>query len=166
MGCQKGVLLESVLRNHTVNCLTYEQNIKKPYKDQFCLFKALALHLEGNERLKEETTTLFNPFLFNGTKPDPSKFRVVCMDDIPSVEDIVGISIFKNYIDFSDGAVVVEPAQRSIKKYEQNVQLVQYNSRICYVNIDHALFKAFYCRTWHTYFQQSWKHGVSLGQML
>ena len=94
MGCKDAVLLESLLKNHTVNCLTYEQNTKKPYKDNLCLFTALALHLHGNDkRLEEETSKLFNLFLINSTKPDRSKFQGVCMDDIPSVEDIVRIII-------------------------------------------------------------------------
>ena len=74
MGCKDAVLPESLLKNHTVNCLTYEQNTKKPYKDTLCLLRALALHLHGNERLEEETSKLFNLFLVNNTNPDPSKF--------------------------------------------------------------------------------------------
>ena len=60
MGCKDAILPESRLRNPTVNCLTYEQNTKKTYKDNPCLFRALALHLHGNERLEEETSKLFN----------------------------------------------------------------------------------------------------------
>ena len=94
MGCKDAILAESLLRNRSINCLTYEQNTKKPYKDNLCLFRALGLHLHGNERLEEETSKLFNLFLINSTNPDPSKVQGVCMDDIPSVEDIVGINIF------------------------------------------------------------------------
>ena len=39
------------------------------------------------------------------------------MDDIPSVEDIVGVNFFIYDIDLIDGAMVGELAQRSIKKY-------------------------------------------------
>ena len=100
MGCKDVVLPESLLKNHTVNCLTYGQNTRKPYKDSLCLFRALALR---NETLEEETSKLFNLFLVNSTNPDPSKFQGVCMDDIPSVEDIVGIKIFIHDIDLIDG---------------------------------------------------------------
>ena len=75
MGCKDAVLPESLLKNHTVNCLTYEQNTKKPYKDNLCLFRALALHLHGNERLEEETSKLFNLFLVNSTNPDLQNFK-------------------------------------------------------------------------------------------
>ena len=85
------------------------------------------------------------------------------MDDIPSVEDIVGINIFIYDIDLIDGAMVGELARRSIKKYEKNVQLIRYNSHICYVDNINALFKAFRCPTY--IFPKNWKLGTSFGQM-
>ena len=111
MGCKDTVLPESLLRDPSVNCLTYEQNTKKTYKDNLCLFRALALHLQGNERLEEETSKLYNLFVFNSTNPDPSKFHGVCMDDIPSVENIVSINIFIYDIDLIDGAIIGELAR-------------------------------------------------------
>ena len=128
---------------------------QKNIKDNLCLFTELALHLHGNEKLEEETSKLFNLFLVNSTNPDPSKFQGVCMDNIPSVEDIVGIIIFICDIDLIDGAMIGELARRSIKKYEKNVQLVRYNSHICYVDNINALLKAFRCPTCDTYFQKT-----------
>ena len=77
------------------------------------------------------------------------------MDDIPSVEDIVGINIFIYDIDLIDGAMVGELARRSIKKYEKNVQLIRYNSHICYLHKIHTLFKAFRWPTCDTYFPKT-----------
>ena len=155
MGCKDAVLPESLLRNPSINCLTYEQNTKKTYKDNLCLFRALALNLHGNERLEEQTSKSFNLFLVNSTSPDPSKFQGVCMDDIPSVEDIVGINIFIYDIDLIDGARVGALARRSIKKYEQKFQLIRYNTHICYVDNIIALFNAFRCPNCDTYFQKT-----------
>ena len=155
MGCKDAVLPESLLRNPSIYCLTFERNTRQPYKDNLCLFRALALHLHRNERLEEETSKLFNLFLVNSTNPDPSKSQGVCMDDIPSVEDIVGINIFIYDIDFIDSAMVGELARRSIKKYEKNVQLIRHNSHICYVDNINALFKAFRCPTCDTCFQKT-----------
>ena len=155
MGCKDAVLPESLLRNLSIYCLTFERNTRQPYKDNLCNFRAVAIHLHGHERLEEETSKLFNLFLVNITNPDPSKFQGVCIDDIPSVEDIVGINIFIYNIDLIDGAMVGELARRSIKKYEKNVQLIRYNSHICYVDIINAFFKAFRCPTCDTYFQKT-----------
>ena len=77
------------------------------------------------------------------------------MDDIPSVEGIVGINIFIYDIELIDGAMVGELARRNTKKYEKSVQLIRYNSHICYVDENHALFKAFRCPTCDTYFQKT-----------
>ena len=121
--------------------------------NNLCLFRALALNLHGNEgRLEEETSKLFNLFLVNGTNSDSSKFQGVCMNDIPPVEDIVGINIFIYDIDFIDGAMVAKLARRSIKKYEIFVQLIRYNSHLCYLDNINALFKAFRCPICDTYF--------------
>ena len=122
LGCKDEVLPESLLKNHTANGLTYEQNTKKTNKGNLCLFREIVLHLHGNDRrLEEETLKLFNLLLINSTNPDTSKFQGVCMDDIPSVEDIVRINIFISDIDFLDGAMVGDLARRSIKKYKENV---------------------------------------------
>ena len=37
-GCKDTVLPETLLKSQNVNCFTYEQNTKKPYKDNLCLF--------------------------------------------------------------------------------------------------------------------------------
>ena len=75
MGCKDAVLPESVSKNHTVSCLPYEPQTKKPHKDNLCLFRALAVHLhENDKRLEEETSKFFNLFLLNSTNLDPSSF--------------------------------------------------------------------------------------------
>ena len=125
IGCKDAVLPKSLLRNRSINCLTFEKNTIKPYNDNLCLFRALALHLHGNERLEEQTSKLFNLLLVNSTNPDPSNFQGVCMDDIPSVEDIVSINIFIYDIDLIDGAMVGELARRSITRYEKIVQMIR-----------------------------------------
>ena len=77
------------------------------------------------------------------------------MDDIPSVEDIVGINIFLYDNNLIDGTMVGELARQSIKKYEKNVQLTRYKSLKCSVDNFYALFKAFRCPTCFTYFQKT-----------
>ena len=49
MGCKDTVLPENLLRNGNVNCLTFERNVLQLYNDNLCLFRALALHLNGNK---------------------------------------------------------------------------------------------------------------------
>ena len=77
------------------------------------------------------------------------------MDDIPSVEDIVGITIFIYDINLNDGAMTGKLARRSIKKYEKNVQLIRSKSHICDVDNIHALFKVFQFPTGDTFLQKT-----------
>ena len=54
MGCKDTVLPEPLLKNHNVNCLTFERNTRQPYIDNLCLFRALALHLHGNKNWRRK----------------------------------------------------------------------------------------------------------------
>ena len=85
MGCKDTVLPKPLLKNHNVNCLTFERNTRQPYNDNLCLFRALALHLLGNGKLEERTSEIFNLFLNNCGEGDPSKLQGVHMADIPLV---------------------------------------------------------------------------------
>ena len=96
MGCKDTVLPEPLLRNCNVNCLTFERKTtRQPYNDSLYLFRALALHLHGNEKLEEETSKIFNLFLNNSEEGDVSKFQGVHLKDIPnevsSVEEVFKI---------------------------------------------------------------------------
>ena len=59
MGCMNAVSPEPLLRNGTINCLTYGENTRQPYNDNLCFFRALALHLHDSQRLEEETSKMF-----------------------------------------------------------------------------------------------------------
>ena len=89
MGCKDTVLPEPLLKNHKVKCPIFERNTRQPYKNNLCLFRALALHLHGNEKLEEETSKNFNLFLNNCGEGDSSKFQGVHMTDIPKVEEML-----------------------------------------------------------------------------
>ena len=155
MVCKDTVLREPLLKNHNVNCPTFEKNTRQPYNDNLCLFRALALHLHGNKKLEEETSKIFNLFLNNCGEEDPSKFQGVHMTDIPKVEEFLHLNIFLYDIDFVDGELIGELCRRSIQKYEKSVKLLRYNNHICYVNNINALFKAFRCTTCDTFFSKT-----------
>ena len=62
MGCKDAVLPEPVLQNYIVHCVTDEQNRRQPDNHNLYLFRALVPHLQGNQRLEEETSKNFNSF--------------------------------------------------------------------------------------------------------
>ena len=61
-GCE-AVFPQPLTKNHTVNCLTYEESTGKPYNDNLCTITAVTLHLYGNEGLEIETPKTLTPFL-------------------------------------------------------------------------------------------------------
>ena len=151
-GCKDPILPEPLSKNQNVNCLTFGRNTRQPYKDNLCLFRAIALHLHGNEKLEEETSKIFNLFFNNSEEGDVSKFQAVHLNDIPKVEDLLQLNIFLYDIDLVDGELIGELCRRSIQKYEKSVKLLRYNNHICYVN---ALFKAFRCTTCDKFFTKT-----------
>ena len=131
MGCIDTVLPEPFLRNCNVNCFTFERNTSQPHNDNLCLFRVVALHLFGNERLEEETSKIFNIFLNNCGEGDPSKFQGVHMTDVPEVEETLQLNVFFHDIDFVDGELIGELARRSIQTYEKRLKHLRYNNRTC-----------------------------------
>ena len=111
MGCKNTVLPEPLLKNHTNNCLTFEENTRQPNNDNLCLFHALALHMHGNQRLEEETSKLFNLFINKMDGLSPNQIQAVHMNDIPSVEDLLTLNILLYDIDIVDGNLVGELAR-------------------------------------------------------
>ena len=114
MGCKNAVLPEPLLKNHTINCLTFEENTRQPYTDNLCLFRAPALHLHVKQQLEEETSKFFNLIINKMDGLSADHFQGVHMNDIPFVEDLLTLNIVLYDIDIVDGNVVGELARRSV----------------------------------------------------
>ena len=134
MGCKNAVLREPLLRNGTINCLTFEENTRQPHNDNLCLFRALALHLHGTQRLEEETSKFFNLFTNKMDGLSPNQFQGVHMNDIPTVEDLLTLNILLYDIDIVDGNIIGELPRRSFQKNNNTVRLLSYNNHIYYVS--------------------------------
>ena len=107
-GCKDTVLPEPLLKNHNVNSLTFETNTRQSYNDNICLFRALALHLHGIEKLEEETSKIFNRFLVNSEEGFVSNFQGVHLNVIPNVEDLLQLNVFLYDFDFLHGKLISE----------------------------------------------------------
>ena len=129
MECTNAVLRELLLRNGTINYLTYEENTRQPYNNNLCLFRPLALHLHGAQPLEEKTSKLFSLFVNKMDGLSPHQFQGVQMNDIPFFENLLFHNILMYDIDIVDGNIVGELARRSVKKYENTVRLLRYNNR-------------------------------------
>ena len=162
MGCKKAVLPEPLFKDHTINCLMFEESTRRPDNDNLCLFHALALHLHGTQRLEEETSKLFNLLINKMDGLSHNQFQRVHMNDIPIAEDLLALNIVPYDIDIVDGNIIGELARRSVQKYENTVRLLRYNNHICYVNKINAVFQSFRCPNWDTFFNRTFNLGRHL----
>ena len=62
MGCPESALSEPLLKNYSFNCLLSNKD-KEPYKDHFCLFRALAMHMNGHNDLDSHSSGYFTEFM-------------------------------------------------------------------------------------------------------
>ena len=111
VGCKDAILPKPPLRNGTINCPTYEENTWQPYNHHLCLFRALALHLQGNQRLEEKTSKLFNLFINKMDGLGPNQFQGVHLNEIPIVEDQPTLNILPYDIVIADGNNIGELAR-------------------------------------------------------
>ena len=141
MGCKDAVLSEPLLESRTVNCLMFEENMRKLFNDNLCLFRALALHMQSTQRLEEETSKLFNLLINEMDRLSADQFHGVHMNDILFVEDLLSLNIVLYDIDIVDGNIIGELAGRSVQKYEKTVRLLRNDNHICYVTNINAVFQ-------------------------
>ena len=88
MGFPDSVLPELLLKNHNVNCLLSNKE-KETYKDQLCLFRALAMYVNGHNDLESQISRCFKVLVSNSGHDRKSFFCGVSVEDLPVVELIV-----------------------------------------------------------------------------
>ena len=153
MGCPDSVLPEPLLKNHSFNCLLSNKD-KEPYKDHLCLFRALAMHMNGHKNLDSHTSRYFTDFI-SKSGYDPKNFRGVSVEDLPFVEEIVQRNMFIYDFDIQEGENVEELARRSIGSFDKTVKLLRFNNHIVHTNDIDSFFKCFRCPSCDTFFKRS-----------
>ena len=133
----------------------FEENPRQPCNDNLCLFRALALHLHGTQRLEEETSEIFNLFINKVDGLSADQYRGVHMNDIPFVEDLLTLNIVLHDTDIVDGNIIGKLAKRSLQNYNNTVRLLRYNNHICYVSNINAVYQAFRCPNSDTFFNRT-----------
>ena len=150
MGCPDSVLPEPLLRHTQVNCRLSNKN-KEPYKDHLCLFRALAMYMNGHNDLDSHTSRYFTDFISKSVY-DPTTFRGVSVEDLPVVEETVQRNIFIYDFDIQEGEFLGELARRSIGRFDKTVKLLRFNNHIIHTNDIDSFFKCFRCPSCDTFF--------------
>ena len=153
MGCPDSVLPDPLLKNHSVNCLLSNKD-KKPYKDHLCLFRALAIYMNGHDDLDSHTSRYFTEVV-SKSGYDPENFHGVSVEDLPVVEEIVQRNIFIYDFDIQEREYVGELARRSIGRFDKTFKLLRFNNHIIHTNDIDSFFKCFRCPSCDTFFKRS-----------
>ena len=113
---KNSVVPEPLLKNHSANCLLSNKD-KEPYKDHLCLFRALAMYMNGHKDLDSHTSRYFKEFI-SKSGDDPKNFRGVSVEDLSVVEEIGQRNIFLYDFDIQEGEYVGEPGRRKIGRFD------------------------------------------------
>ena len=153
MGCPDSVLPEPLLRHTQVNRLLSNKD-KEPYKDHLCLFRALAMYMNGHNDLDSHTSRYFTDFI-SKSGYDRKSFRGVSVEDLPVVEEIDQRNNFIYDFDIQEGEYEGELARRSIGRFDKTIKLLRFNNHIIHTNDIDSFFKCFRCPSCDTFFKRS-----------
>ena len=153
MGCLDSVIPEPLLRHAQVNTLLSSKD-KEPYKDHLCLFRALAMYMNGHKVFDSNTSRYFTEFI-SKSGYDPKNFPEVSVEDLPVVEEIVQRNIFIYDFDTQEEEYLGELARRSIGRFDKRDKLLRFNNHIIHTNDFDSFFECFRCPSCDTFFHKS-----------
>ena len=131
----------------------------RPYSDQKCFFRCLALHKGAKlTKLYTKTQILLRRFMRYTKKP---RFEGVRMSDLEACEKIfgVGVEVFE-FEERENEAPVLVCRRRSTVKSSKKLQLLSYDQHFCYIRDVNTLGHAFAC----TKCKKLWKKKFTLNR--
>ena len=140
MGCKIGILPDPLLRNLFVKSFTFQDFTRKSYNDNLSLRRALAFHLQGIEKIEEESSSLFNIYR---EKIGGMILQTVWKILQQWVTLLMRIFYALYDVDIVHVSLIGELASRIVGKRSDTVRLLRYNSHFCYVPNVNVLFIAF-----------------------
>ena len=161
MGCRNALLPDHLLKERFINCRTCNQNTC----DISTVFKSSVVQLRRDERSEERSCNVFQLYMKKKGKVESATFQGVCLKDMQTAEETLGIKFILYDVDTVDGYFVGELVRWSLQKHSSTVRLLCYNSHIYYLANIQALFNALRCSTCECYFCQPIKlegHSISI----
>ena len=89
MGCQNELFADHNLKERFMNCLTCNQKTG----DNLSFFKSSVIQLHREERSEERTCIFLQLFMKEKGKVESATFQGVCLNEIQTAEEILGINI-------------------------------------------------------------------------
>ena len=110
-----------------------------------CVFSCSCSRLHKTQRLENEFSKIFIPFMYRNDRPCLNQFKGVQMYDIPVVAELLTLNILNYDIDVADWNLIGKLATRNVRKYEKTVRLWRCNYLSCHVSNSNAVFQSFRC---------------------
>ncbi|XP_072017427.1 uncharacterized protein [Amphiura filiformis] len=165
-------LPDYILQNRAVVSLMINNNTKKPYKDNLCLFRCMALH-KGHHKcgLEKQTKALFKEY----SNQSSQDFKGIKVDQLHEVEDVFGVNIMVyELVDLGadviddhnteeteknmNGMVVARLVRRSLEKHSSTMYINLHNEHFSYISNIDKYTQSYACRKCH----KLWKTGKQL----
>ena len=168
------ILPHYIVENRGIVPLDRDKNSKKPYKDNLCFFRALALH-NGCHAKKLERDTQHYYERYRETMKEKKKFRGVKIEDLSDLERLFEVNIFVYSLeptkpdgDEEDDTNEVEDqpkisaqlVYRSLSKHSTTLYLNLYQNHFSYIKDLKKYSKSFCCSRCGKF----WKHGFTLNR--
>ena len=84
-----------------------------------------------------------------------SKISRSWLEDLHIVERLAEVNISVYDIEVSDGGIIRELAERSLRRFNSTTTLLSYNNHTCYATDVNTVFKSFRCSTCNNFFTRS-----------
>ena len=107
------------------------------------------------KRVEDETKKLFNAYRTANPYLSVLDFQGVGLEDLHLVERQAEVNLSVCDIEVSDGGIIGELAERSLRRFNCTATLLRYSNHICYVTDGNKVFKSFRCSTCKTFTKNS-----------
>ena len=144
-------------RNFTTTCaseLYFSNKDKETLNDHLCLFRALAMYMNGHNDLVDSHTSRYFTEIVSKSGQDIKNFRVVLVEDLPVFEEIVQRNFLIYDFDIQEGGYVGELARRSLGTFDKTVKLLRFINHTIITNDKDSFFKCLRCPSCDTFFNK------------
>ena len=157
IGCIDGTFPQQLVKNCMIQLLTKDSE-GKPYNDNLCMFRAVALHKYGSLNLSFNTTKTLKTFLERiGSKCNTAEnFVGIRETQIHILEDVIEANIDIYSIEYVDNVLVGSISRRSVGRHATTYSLLRYDNHICYTHDIKRVLKKFRCQSCDRFFGTSW----------
>ena len=133
--------LPEYIKKKTSIITLFSNNRGQPYKYNVCMFRALAFHRNGYEKLERHTKSLFAKWYSIHSIPD-TDFKGVSLGEIPLFEETFEINVVIFDLEPDD---TVRSIYKSLSTFPSTIYLNKHDQHISYINKIKTYSKTFKC---------------------